>query len=170
MHHTANSHTGKSFTFDSDQLPELPDAGPRDGRHGVDRDEEFDPYPARRKGAGAAQGPLTVSLDEAKRHLPALIARVQAGEEIVLTRHGRPAARIVAADATIRVTETVIKETVVDAGGTEPPRVARASVQTRTKVYDHDDQMPELPDPGPRDGRHGVDRDRGYKPFGRDRG
>jgi len=33
------------YTDDEDQLPSLPDYGPRDGRHGVDRDAEYDPFP-----------------------------------------------------------------------------------------------------------------------------
>jgi prevent-host-death family protein len=37
----------------------------------------------------------TVGLFEAKTHLSELIARVEAGEEVVLTRHNRPVARIV---------------------------------------------------------------------------
>lgn len=83
------------YTDDSDQLPELPDPGPRDGRHGVDRDEEYDPYPAQRMGADTARGALTVSIEDAKRHLTVLIKRVESGEDIVLTRNGHPVARIV---------------------------------------------------------------------------
>jgi prevent-host-death family protein len=37
----------------------------------------------------------TVSLADAKARLSELIARAQAGEEIVVTRHGEPVARIV---------------------------------------------------------------------------
>jgi len=167
MHYADNG-----YEDDSGQLPELPDPGPRDGRHGVDRDEDYDPYPARR--TGTARGPLTVSLEDAKRHLALLVARVEAGDEVVLTRNGHPVARIVPPDSMLRVTvvdeavvsEAVVDEMVIDALGTGSARVA-ATVQTRTKVYDHADQLPELPDSGPRDGRHGVDRDRGYKPFGR---
>ncbi|MEX2528237.1 MAG: type II toxin-antitoxin system prevent-host-death family antitoxin [Gemmatimonadota bacterium] len=32
---------------------------------------------------------------EAKTHLPALLKRVEEGEEIVITRHGQPVARLV---------------------------------------------------------------------------
>jgi prevent-host-death family protein len=39
---------------------------------------------------------LTVTLVEAKTRLSELLDRVAAGEEIVITRHGRPAARIAA--------------------------------------------------------------------------
>lgn len=37
----------------------------------------------------------TVGLFEAKTHLSELIARVAAGDEIVITRHNRPVARLV---------------------------------------------------------------------------
>lgn len=36
----------------------------------------------------------TVSLVEAKAHLSELLNTVEAGEEIVITRHGRPVARV----------------------------------------------------------------------------
>ena len=41
----------------------------------------------------------TVGAYEAKTHLPRLLDRVEAGEEIVITRHGRPVARLVAIEA-----------------------------------------------------------------------
>ena len=37
---------------------------------------------------------LTVTLVEAKTRLSELLDKVAAGEEVVITRHGRPAARI----------------------------------------------------------------------------
>ena len=39
---------------------------------------------------------LTVTLVEAKTRLSELLDKVAAGEEVVITRHGRPAARIAA--------------------------------------------------------------------------
>jgi prevent-host-death family protein len=39
---------------------------------------------------------LTVTLVEAKTRLSELLDRVEAGEEVVITRHGRPAARMAA--------------------------------------------------------------------------
>jgi prevent-host-death family protein len=39
---------------------------------------------------------LTVTLVEAKTRLSELLDRVMAGEEVVITRHGRPAARMAA--------------------------------------------------------------------------
>jgi len=41
---------------------------------------------------------VTINLYEAKAHLSSLIERVLAGEEIVISRHGKPAARLVPVD------------------------------------------------------------------------
>jgi prevent-host-death family protein len=41
----------------------------------------------------------TVGAYEAKTHLPALLERVASGEQITITRHGTPIARLVPADA-----------------------------------------------------------------------
>lgn len=40
----------------------------------------------------------TVSLAEAKTHLSRLIDKVESGEEVVITRHGRPVARVTAVE------------------------------------------------------------------------
>ena len=40
---------------------------------------------------------MKVSLTDAKPHLTELVRRAEAGEEIVLTRHGHPAVRLVPA-------------------------------------------------------------------------
>lgn len=40
---------------------------------------------------------VTVGAFEAKTHLSALLDRVAAGEEVVITKHGKPVARLVAA-------------------------------------------------------------------------
>ncbi|HEY1935496.1 MAG TPA: type II toxin-antitoxin system prevent-host-death family antitoxin [Acetobacteraceae bacterium] len=37
---------------------------------------------------------LTVNLAQAKSHLSELLDRVEAGEDIVITRHGKPVARV----------------------------------------------------------------------------
>jgi prevent-host-death family protein len=39
---------------------------------------------------------LTVSLAEAKAHLSELLNTVEAGEEVIITRHGRAVARVLA--------------------------------------------------------------------------
>ena len=38
---------------------------------------------------------MKISVSEAKGHLTDLVRRAEAGEEVVLTRHGRPAVRLV---------------------------------------------------------------------------
>lgn len=40
----------------------------------------------------------TVSLAEAKAHLSELVNRVENGEEVIITRHGQPVARIAAVE------------------------------------------------------------------------
>jgi prevent-host-death family protein len=40
---------------------------------------------------------LTVGAFEAKTHLSTLLDRVAAGEEVIITKHGKPVARLVAA-------------------------------------------------------------------------
>ncbi|HYB10811.1 MAG TPA: type II toxin-antitoxin system prevent-host-death family antitoxin [Alphaproteobacteria bacterium] len=40
---------------------------------------------------------ITVGAFEAKTHLSALLERVAAGEEVIITKHGKPVARLVGA-------------------------------------------------------------------------
>ena len=46
--------------------------------------------------------PRCVNVQEAKTHLSALLARVAAGERIVLTRHGKPCAQLIPLDPSPR--------------------------------------------------------------------
>lgn len=46
--------------------------------------------------------PRSVNVQEAKTHLSALLARVAAGERIVLSRHGKPIAQLVPLDPSPR--------------------------------------------------------------------
>ncbi len=41
---------------------------------------------------------ITLGAFEAKTHLSALLDRVAAGEEVLITKHGRPVARLIKAD------------------------------------------------------------------------
>ncbi|MFI5352832.1 MAG: type II toxin-antitoxin system Phd/YefM family antitoxin [Candidatus Binatales bacterium] len=43
--------------------------------------------------------PGRVGLFDAKTHLSSLVERVQRGEEVIITRHGTPVARLVPVDA-----------------------------------------------------------------------
>ncbi|HTU54844.1 MAG TPA: type II toxin-antitoxin system prevent-host-death family antitoxin [Acetobacteraceae bacterium] len=45
---------------------------------------------------------IVVGAFEAKTHLAALLDRVAAGEEVVITRHGKPVARLVGAERSDR--------------------------------------------------------------------
>jgi prevent-host-death family protein len=225
------------YVDDPDQLPELPDPGPRDGRHGVDRDADFNPYPAAHFGPDTG-GDLAVSVPDAKWHLDFLLDRVEAGEEIIVMRHGHPVAMLVQPrrrgrmaravstsltgtlrTATLRTAtlrtgelrtgtlqtgtlqtgilpaeplrsgtlgpdsaertpvsaeELTVSETIVDTvsvtdevdGSFGTITTSRSRTKTRTSVFpDEGDQLPELPDPGPRDGRHGVDKEDDDKPL-----
>ena len=46
---------------------------------------------------------ITVGVFEAKTHLSTLLDRVAAGEEVVITKHGRPVARLIGAQNIDRV-------------------------------------------------------------------
>ncbi|WP_157155787.1 type II toxin-antitoxin system Phd/YefM family antitoxin [Diaminobutyricimonas sp. LJ205] len=149
------------YNDDSDQLPPLPDFGPRDGRHGVDRDEDYDPYPPYRMGGSTGVGALTVSIEDAKRHLGMLIMRIEMGDEVLLSRNGVVVARLAPPRGTRRK----------GSGATSAKALSTTPVPRRVRNHrpaavpnEHED-YPELPDPGPRDGRHGVDRDKGFEPF-----
>ena len=43
---------------------------------------------------------LTMTIAQAKTHLSELINTVESGEEVVITRHGRPVARVLPANST----------------------------------------------------------------------
>lgn len=43
---------------------------------------------------------ITVGAYEAKTHLPGLLARVERGERVTITRHGRPIAQLIPAEPT----------------------------------------------------------------------
>ncbi|MEI2649643.1 MAG: type II toxin-antitoxin system prevent-host-death family antitoxin [Dermatophilaceae bacterium] len=51
----------------------------------------------------------SVGAYEAKTHLPALLAKVERGETVTITRHGKPIARLVPIDV-VRPVEDVIRE------------------------------------------------------------
>ena len=46
-----------------------------------------------------SSGMKPVNVQEAKTHLSRLISRVEAGEEVVIARYGKPVARLVAVEA-----------------------------------------------------------------------
>ncbi|MFD2265368.1 type II toxin-antitoxin system Phd/YefM family antitoxin [Lacibacterium aquatile] len=44
---------------------------------------------------------MHISVSDAKAHLTDLVKRAEAGEEVILTRHGQPAVRLVSARAAV---------------------------------------------------------------------
>jgi antitoxin (DNA-binding transcriptional repressor) of toxin-antitoxin stability system len=154
------------YNDDSDQLPPLPDSGPRDGRHGVDRDEEYDPYPQYRMGGSASVGALTVGIEDAKRHLGMLIMRIEMGDEVLITRNGVIVARLAPprGTRTARGTRKKGSGATSAAALTATPSPRRDRNNRPPALRNEHEDYPELPDPGPRDGRHGVDREKGFEP------
>jgi prevent-host-death family protein len=65
------------------------------------------------------------NIHEAKTHLSRLIARVAAGEEIIITRAGRPVARLIAY------------------GGAEPPQRIPGTWKGRVKISRDFDKLPQ---------------------------
>lgn len=53
---------------------------------------------------------LTVNLAHAKAHLSELLDKVEAGEEVVITRHGRPTARLQAVSPPKRPLKEMLDE------------------------------------------------------------
>lgn len=51
----------------------------------------------------------TIGLFEAKTHLSAYIARAEAGEEVIITRHNKPVAKLVPLDAKPAVVKVIPK-------------------------------------------------------------
>ena len=135
------------YVDDPDQLPELPDPGPRDGRHGVDRDTDYDPYPPVHFSTRTGLGPLRVSVADAARHLAILIDRVENGDDVILTSRDHDVAKLTSI-AHRQTTPSGAPSNAVGAPGPAAPAV---------REFEGEDQLPALPDPGPRDGRHGVE-------------
>jgi prevent-host-death family protein len=51
----------------------------------------------------------TVGAYEAKTHLPALLAQVEKGETVTITRHGRPIAKLVPVDVVRPIAEIFLE-------------------------------------------------------------
>jgi prevent-host-death family protein len=70
----------------------------------------------------------TMGLFEAKTHLSELVARVEAGDEVVITRHNKPVAKIVPIGRERRA-GTVRRQAAIDAlQAFEPIRLDNASL------------------------------------------
>jgi prevent-host-death family protein len=77
---------------------------------------------------------VIVSLAPAKAHLSALLDKVEAGEEVVVTRHGRAIARILAA---IRPKQPLPLEELAAFRATMP-QMQRSSAERLRKMRDED--------------------------------
>lgn len=66
---------------------------------------------------------MNVSVSEAKAQLTELVRRAEAGEEVVLTRRGRPAVRLVAErpPVDLEARAAVIAEIIAEARANPPP-------------------------------------------------
>ncbi len=71
----------------------------------------------------------SVAIAEAKNHLSELIAAAEAGEEIVITRHGKPAVRLVAAVEDRKLAQRAAIEALFELG-----RARRASGRPTTTI------------------------------------
>ncbi|GAB3128863.1 type II toxin-antitoxin system Phd/YefM family antitoxin [Tsukamurella serpentis] len=71
----------------------------------------------------------TIGVRELRQHASKYLARVEAGEELAVTNHGRLVARLVPVAATVRS-----RETLIDAGILKRARASRdlASLRPRT--------------------------------------
>ena len=70
----------------------------------------------------------SVNLAVAKAHLSELISKVESGEEVVITRHGRPVARVV---PTTPVKQPVPLERLAALRKLLPPRKGSSAIELR---------------------------------------
>jgi prevent-host-death family protein len=70
----------------------------------------------------------TVGAYEAKTHLPRLLAEVEAGGEVVITKHGKPIARLVPAGEPQRDVADVIAE--IRAARAEMPPITHEEIRS----------------------------------------
>jgi len=68
-----------------------------------------------------------VAIAEAKAHLSALVERVEAGEEIVISRRGKPVARLVPEPRSTRAAIDVFRAAWT-LGGLDLPRIAELAL------------------------------------------
>ena len=68
---------------------------------------------------------ITVGAFEAKTHLSSLLDKVAGGEEVVITRHGKPVARLVAAADTDRTRSIAAMARLLEMRDKTPPAGVR---------------------------------------------
>jgi prevent-host-death family protein len=81
---------------------------------------------------------VEISVSEAKGQLTDLVRRAEAGDEVILTRHGQPAARLVAIKTRPdRATKRKIMEAAARAGKAKAVKGA-AAAESQDFLYDED--------------------------------
>lgn len=82
---------------------------------------------------------MQVPVSEAKAQLTELVRRAEAGEEVVLTRRGRPAARIVAEKLPVDLErrDATIAAIIAEARA-EPPSAGPSAARSADFLYDED--------------------------------
>jgi len=81
---------------------------------------------------------MKVSVTNAKAQLTELVRRAEEGEEVVLTRHGRPAVRLVAIGAPLDPRER--RERLEAISRTAAARLAAGPCAARSQDFLYDDQ------------------------------
>ncbi len=71
---------------------------------------------------------MRVTLTEAERRLPELVRRAEAGEDVILTRSGHPAVRLVSCAAPLRSSEPAQVRCAPDAMPEPDPQATRRAV------------------------------------------
>ena len=72
----------------------------------------------------------SIGLFEAKTHLSELVSRVEAGEEIVITRHNKPVVRLVAMDHSDDLNGAARQKAIADLLAFEPIDMGDASLKS----------------------------------------
>jgi prevent-host-death family protein len=81
---------------------------------------------------------MRISVTDAKGQLTELVRRAEAGEDVVLTRHGQPAVRLVAVQAVPdRLTRRKILDAIRRAGAAKAVKGATAA-RSQDFLYDQD--------------------------------
>jgi prevent-host-death family protein len=84
---------------------------------------------------------MKISVSEAKGQLTDLVRRAEAGEEIILTRHGHPAVRLVAAK--VAVTEHAARRQILEAARKAGVAKALAGADAaRSQDFLYEDGLP----------------------------
>jgi prevent-host-death family protein len=80
---------------------------------------------------------MHIAVTEAKAQLTELVRRAEAGEEVVLTRHGQPAVRLVsAAPKPDRAKRVAVLDAVWEAAGKRKKRKGPSAARSQDFLYD----------------------------------